>query len=325
MKALVCRELSSDLGDLKLEDVELPEPGPGMVKLRMHAAPTCFQDFLMVQGLYQVKPPLPFTPGLEGAGEVIAIGDDVDGIKIGDAVVAGLGTGAFAEEALAYARAVRPKPEALDYAEAASYMSAYLTAYVALFRRARLEAGETLLVHGAAGGIGLAACDIGKMFGATVIATASSQEKRDVLKARGIDHVLDVTQGFREAVKDLTGGRGANVIYDPVGGDVFDESCRCIAFDGRLLIMGFASGVHAKLATNYALIKGFTVMGVRAGEYGRHFPDKGVENVAWVDRMAREGKLRPYIGGRFPLEEARDAIAMVNERRAIGKIVVTMN
>lgn len=324
MKALVCRELTSDLSDLKLEDIDLPEPGPGMVKLRMRAAPTCFQDYLMIQGLYQVKPHLPFTPGLEGAGEVIAIGDDVEGVKVGDPVVAGLGTGAFAEEALAAARAVRPKPEALDFAEAASYTSAYLTAYVALFRRARLEAGETLLVHGAAGGIGLAACDIGKMFGATVIATASSQEKRDVLKARGVDHVLDVTQGFREAVKDLTGGRGANVIYDPVGGAVFDESCRCIAFDGRLLIMGFASGAHAKLATNYALIKGFSVMGVRAGEYGRHFPDKGIENIAWVDAMAREGKIRPLIGRRFPLEEACDAIAMVHERRAIGKIVVTM-
>ncbi len=162
MKALVCRKLSSDLDDLTLEDIDLPDPGPGMVKLRMHAAPACFQDTLVVQGLYQFKPPLPFTPGLEGAGEVIAIGEDVDNVKLGDAVVAGLGTGAFAEEALASARALRPKPEALDFAEAASYTSVYLTAYVALYRRAELQPGETLLVHGAAGGIGLAACDIGK-------------------------------------------------------------------------------------------------------------------------------------------------------------------
>lgn len=324
MKALVCRELSSNLADLKLEEIELPEPGPGMVKLHLRAAPTCFQDYLMVQGLYQFKPPLPFTPGLEAAGEVIAIGAAVENVKVGDEVVAGLGTGGFAEEALAAARACRPKPATLDFAEASCYMSAYLTAYVALFRRARLQAGETLLVHGAAGGIGLAACDVGKMFGATVIATASSQEKRDFLIARGVDHVLDVTNGFREAVKDLTGGRGADVIYDPVGGAVFDESCRSIAFDGRLLIMGFASGVHAKLATNYALIKGFTVMGVRAGEYGRHFPEKGAENIAWVDAMANEGKIHPHIGGRFPLERATQAIAMVNERRAIGKVVVTM-
>lgn len=325
MKALVCRELSSNLADLRLEDIDLPEPGPDMVKLRLRAAPTCFQDYLMVQGLYQVKPPLPFTPGLEGAGEVIAIGDGVENVKIGDEVVAGLGTGGFAEEALAFARSCRPKPPALDFAQAASYTSAYLTAYVALYRRARLQPGETLLVHGAAGGIGLAACDVGKMFGARVIATASSQEKRDFLRARGIDHVLDVTQGFREPVKELTEGRGADVIYDPVGGAVFDESCRCTAFDGRLLIMGFASGVHAKLATNYALIKGITVMGVRAGEYGRHFPEKGSENIGWVDQMAAEGKIHPYIGGRFPLERATDAIAMVNERRAIGKIVVTMD
>jgi NADPH2:quinone reductase len=324
MKALVCSELSSNLDDLRLQDIELPEPGPGMVKLRLRAAPTCFQDYLMVQGLYQFKPPLPFTPGLEAAGDVIAVGAAVENVKVGDAVVAGLGTGGFAQEALAAATACRPKPEALDYAQASSYMSAYLTAYVALTRRARIEAGETLLVHGAAGGIGLAACDVGKMFGATVIATASSKEKRDFLEARGVDHVLDVAQGFREAVKDLTGGRGADVIYDPVGGPVFDESCRCVAFDGRLLIMGFASGIHAKLATNYALIKGFTVMGVRAGEYGRHFPEKGRQNINWVDTMAREGKIHPHIGGRFSLERATEAIAMVNDRKAIGKIVVEM-
>lgn len=146
-----------------------------------------------------------------------------------------------------------------------------------------------------------------------------------MLKARGIDHVLDVSEGFRVQVKELTDGRGADVIYDPVGGPVFDESCRCIAFDGRLLIMGFTSGIHATVATNYVLIKGFTVMGVRAGEYGRHFPEKGVENMAWVDAMAAEGKIRPYIGARFPLAEATDAIAMVAERRAIGKVVITMN
>ena len=324
MKALVCEKLSDNLHDLKFQNIELPDPGPGMVKLRLRAASVCFQDYLMVQGLYQMKPQLPFTPGTEGAGEVIAVGAGVTHVKIGDAVIAGLGLGGFAEEAIVRATAVRHKPDSLSFAEGASYASAYITAYVALHRRARLEAGETLLVHGAAGGIGLAACDLGRIFGATVIATASTAEKRNVLKARGVDHVLDVNDGFRDAVKELTDGRGADVIYDPVGGAVFEESCRCIAFDGRLLILGFTSGVHASIATNYALIKGFSVMGVRAGEYGRQFPGKGLENIQWVDQMAAKGKLRPYIGATFPLEDVIDAISVVTERRAIGRIIVTM-
>jgi NADPH:quinone reductase len=324
MKALVCRELSDDLSKLKIEDIELPSPGPGEVKLQMKAAPTCFQDYLIVQGLYQFKPLVPFTPGLEGAGVVKEIGEGVFHVAVGDEVVAGLGVGAFAQEALAAAGSVRKKPDALSMVEASCYFSAYLTAYVALYRRAKIEPGETLLVHGAAGGIGHAACDLGKVFGAKVIATASSEEKRAALRARGIEHVLDVTKGFREEVKALTGGRGADVIYDPVGGDVFDESTRCIAFDGRILIMGFASGRHATLKTNYALIKGYSVMGVRGGEYGRRFPEKGAENVAWVDKMAAEGKIKPLIGGEVPLEHASEAIAMMRDRKAIGKIVVTM-
>jgi NADPH2:quinone reductase len=324
MKALVCSELSADLNNLHFEDIELPTPGPGMVKLRMKAAAACFQDYLMAQGLYQLKPALPFTPGVEGAGEVIAVGEGVDNVKVGDAVVAGLGFGAYAEEAIVAARNVRIKPECLSFSEGAAYMSSYLTAYVALYRRAQLQPGETLLVHGAAGGIGLAACDLGNMFGATVIATASSEEKRNVLRARGVDYVLDVTKGFRDEVKHITNGQGADVIYDPVGGDVFNESCRCIAFDGRLLVMGFTSGEHVKIGTNYALIKGFSVMGVRAGEYGRRFPGRGLENNAWVDRMASTGKIKPYIGATFPLENVQDAINMVYQRQAIGKVIVTI-
>ncbi|MEH6910421.1 MAG: NADPH:quinone oxidoreductase family protein [Oceanicoccus sp.] len=324
MKALICSELSADLSKLHFENIELPDPQPGMVKVRMRAAAACFQDYLMAQGLYQLKPPLPFTPGVEGAGEVIAVGEGVNSVKIGDAVVAGMGFGAYAEEAIVAARNVRIKPDCLSFNEGAAYMSAYITAYVALYRRAQLQPGETLLVHGAAGGIGLAACDLGKMFGATVIATASSEEKREVLKARGVDHVLDVGEGFRDEVKTLTNGHGADVIYDPVGGDVFNESCRCIAFDGRLLVMGFTSGEHVKIATNYALIKGFSVMGVRAGEYGRRFPGRGLENIAWVDRMASTGKIKPYIGATFPLDQVHEAINMVCQRKAIGKVIVTI-
>lgn len=325
MKALVCHELSDDLSKLTLEDIASPNPGPDQVKIRMRAAPTCFQDYLIVQGLYQFKPPVPFTPGLEGAGEVMEVGAGVTHVKPGDRVVAGLGVGGFAEEAIAAARGVRKAPDALSFAEASCYFSAYLTAYVALYRRANIQAGETLLVHGAAGGIGLAACDLGKLFGATVIATASTQEKRDMLQARGMDHVLDVTKGFKDEVKALTGGKGADVIYDPVNGPVYEESTRCVAFDGRILVMGFTSGEHVRARTNHILIKGYSVMGVRGGEYGRQFPERGVENLEWVDEQAEAGLIKPYIGSSFPLERAPDAIAMMRDRTAVGKVVVTMD
>ena len=325
MKALVCRELSDDLSKLVFEDIKLPDPEPDQVKIRLRAAPTCFQDYLIVQGLYQFKPAVPFTPGLEGAGEVMEVGKDVHHIKPGDRVVAGLGVGGFAEEAIATARSVRLAPVALNFAEASCYFSAYLTAYVALYRRAALQKGETLLVHGAAGGIGLAACDLGKLFGATVIATASTKEKRDMLRARGMDHVLDVTKGFKDEVKALTGGKGVNVIYDPVNGPVYEESTRCIAFDGRILVMGFTSGEHVRARTNHILIKGYSVMGVRGGEYGRQFPDRGAENLTWVDEQAEAGLIKPYIGSTFPLEKAPDAIAMMRDRGAVGKVVVTMD
>lgn len=325
MKALVCRELSPDLSKLRLEEIELAEPGPGQVKIAMKAAPTCFQDYLVVQGEYQFKPPVPFTPGLEGAGVVLSVGEGVSHVAPGDRVVAGLGVGAFAEEALARAEAVRKAPAGMSHVEASCYFSAYLTAYVALYRRANLQDGETLLVHGAAGGIGLAACDLGKLFGATVIATASTEEKRAMLRARGMDHVLDVTKGFKDEVLAITGGKGADVIYDPVNGPVYEESTRCIAFDGRLLIMGFTSGERVTARTNHILIKGYSVMGVRGGEYGRKFPERGKENVAWVDKMAADGKIKPLIGATVPLERAADAIAMMRDRQAIGKVVVTMN
>jgi NADPH:quinone reductase len=324
MKAIVCRELSDDIGTLRLEDINLPDPGPGQVKLRLRATSVNFPDILMVQGKYQHKPPLPFTPGIEAAGDVIAIGSGVSNLKLGDKVVAGLGTGGFAEEAIANAAAVRPIPRGFDYAMAAAYPAAYLTAYVSLVRRAEIEPGETLLVHGAAGGMGLAAVDLGKVLGATVIATASSDDKRDFLEKYGADHVLP-SSGFREHVKELTGGKGADVIYDPVGGDVFDESVRCIAFNGRLLIVGFTSGRIPSIGVNMPLIKGFSIMGVRAGEYGRRFPEKGRENILAVDRLAAEGKIKPHVYARIPLARTVEAMRLLSDRKVIGKVVVTMD
>src|SRR5690242_3426821 len=248
MKAIVCRALADDIGTLKFEDIELPPLKPHEARVRVRAAAVNFPDILTVQGKYQHKPELPFIPGSEAAGDVIAIGDAVTNVKVGDRVITG-GLGSYAEELQVPAMGLRKIPEGVGYAEAASFTVAYLTAYVALVRRGELQAGEWLLVHGAAGGVGLAAVDLGKVLGAKVIATASSETKRAFLKDYGADHVLPPS-GFREAVKSLTAGKGADVIYDPVGGDVFDESTRCIAFDGRIAIIGFTSGRIPSIGVN---------------------------------------------------------------------------
>jgi NADPH2:quinone reductase len=323
MRAIVCRELSADIATLTLEDVTLPPPGPGEVRVRMRAAAVNFPDILTVQGKYQHKPALPFTPGVEGAGDVIAVGQGVTHVRVGERVIVG-GIGCFAHEAQVAAAQLRAIPDGVGYDVAAGFTAAYLTAYVALVRRAAIETGEWLLVHGAAGGVGLAAVDLGRALGARVIATASSEEKRAFLKAYGADHVLP-SSGFREAVKDLTGGEGANVVYDPVGGDVFDESTRCIAFDGRLLVVGFTSGRIPTVAVNIPLIKGFSVMGLRAGEYGRRFPQKGRENLAALDAMLADGRLHPHVCAKFPLERTIDAMRMLEERKAVGKVIVELD
>jgi len=322
-RALVVEALSDDLSTLRLMDVAVPAPKRGEVKIRLRAASVNFPDILMVQGKYQLKPDLPFSPGMEGAGDATVVGDGVTRVRPGDRVVVGARFGCYAEEIVVPEQVVRPLPARLDYAQGVAYPAAYLTAYVALTRRGELQRGETLLVHGAAGGVGLAAVDVGKLLGARVIATASSEEKRAFLKSYGADHVLAST-GFREAVKDLTGGKGADVVYDPVGGDVFDESVRCIAFSGRLLVIGFTSGRIPTVSVNMPLIKGFSVVGVRAGEYGRQFPEKGAENIRTIDAWAAEGKIRPHVCAEFPLERAHEAMRMLQERRVIGKVVLTI-
>jgi NADPH2:quinone reductase len=322
MKALVCEAFSDDLSTLQFREVSLPALGPDDVRVSVRAACVNFPDLLMTDGKYQFKPEPPYVVGQEMAGDVIAVGPAVTGLKIGDRVIGGGLTGAFAEEIQRPQSQWRALPAGADYASGAAFTSAYLTAYVALVRRAEIEAGEWLLVHGAAGGMGLAAVDLGKFLGAHVIATASTEEKRVFLKSYGADHALP-SQGFREAVKDLTGG-GADVIYDPVGGDVFDESVRCIAFDGRLLVVGFTSGRIPLISVNMPLIKGFSVVGVRAGEYGRKFPAKGRENIASIDRLLSEKKIRPHVGARFPLDGAIDAMRTLKDRTIIGKAVIEL-
>lgn len=323
MRAVRVNALSEDITAVDMEEIDLPAPGEGEVQIRIRACAVNFPDLLMVQGKYQFKPPLPFTPGMEAAGDIVAVGPGVTAFAPGDKVVAGLRTGGMAEGANTPAASCRAMPEAMSYEEVAGYTTAYLTAYVSLVRRGHLEAGETLLVHGAAGGVGMAAVDLGKQMGATVIATASSQEKLDVLADRGADHVINVADGFKDRVKELTGGRGADVIYDPVGGDVFDESVRCIAWGGRLLVIGFASGRIPDISVNMPLIKGFSVVGVRAGEYGRRDPEKGAENIAAIDAMAAKGTIRPYVYASFPLDQAAEAMCQLRDRRVIGKVVVT--
>lgn len=322
MRALVVEALGPDFSGTGLKELPLPEPGPGEVRVAVKAASLNFPDLLMTEGKYQLKPNLPFTLGMELAGVIDAVGEGVTDFAPGDAVAGGSRIGAFADYIVMPAAGLRNKPSGFSFAEASAFGAAYLTAYVSLVRRGNLQAGETLLVHGASGGVGLAAVEVGKLLGATVIATSASDEKLKVVKARGADHVINVTRGFREEVKALTGGRGADVIYDPVGGDVFDESVRCIAFDGRLLVIGFTSGRIPSVNVNMPLIKGFSVVGVRAGEYGRQFPEKGRENLETVWRWAEEGRVRPHIHAEVALADWRRAFEMMRGREVVGKVVL---
>lgn len=321
MRALLVEELAPDYGGCVLKEIETPAPSPGEVQIKVRAAAVNFPDLLQTRGEYQHKPPLPFIPGMEVAGEVSALGEGVTEFEVGDAVVGGARIGGFSEYAITPAAILRKKPESLSFSQAAGYSTAYLTAYVSLVRRAQVEAGEWVLVHGAAGGVGLAAVDMAKHLGCKVIAASASDEKLAILQAEyQPDAIVNVTGGFREKVKEITGGRGADVIYDPVGGDVFDESLRCIAFNGRILSIGFTSGRQPVLPVNIALIKGFSVMGVRAGEYGRQFPEKGRENTAAIWAMA--DKMKPRVDHEYRLDEWRAAFDSLATRKVVGKTIV---
>ncbi len=322
MRALVVEKLLPDYGGCVVKDIPTPEPGPGQVRIRVRAAAVNFPDLMQTRGEHQHKPEIPFVGGMELAGDVDALGEGVTGFAIGDAVCSG-GRGGFAEYAILPAATLRKKPAKLSYGEAAGYPVAYLTAYVALNRVANVQPGEWVLVHGAAGGVGLAAVDYAKLLGAKVIAASASDDKLATIeKEYDVDATVNVTRGFRERVKELTGGRGADVIYDPVGGEVFDESIRCIAFGGRILSIGFTSGRLPTLPVNIALIKGFSVHGVRAGEYGRQFPDKGRENNEAIWKLAEEGKVRPRVDHEYPLTEWREAFETLAQRKVVGKTII---
>jgi NADPH2:quinone reductase len=322
MKALVAEALAQDFSRVALKDVAKPEPGPGQVRVKVEAASLNFPDLLMLKGEYQFKPEPPFISGMDFAGRVDAVGEGVTGFKVAQFVAGGAKTGAFAEFTVAEAGGLSLAPEGMGVAQAAAYPAAYTTAHVSLIERGMLKAGEWLLVHGASGGVGMAAIDVGKIIGAKVIATTGSLGKARALKAYGADHVLLLENGFREQVKEITGRRGADVIFDPVGGDVFDESTRCIAFAGRLLVVGFAAGRIATVSTNMPLIKGFSVVGVRAGEYGRQFPAEGKRIREEIWRWAAERRTRPSVHAELPLERWREAFEMMKGRELVGKVVL---
>ena len=317
MKAIFCEQLGGP-EHLVLREVASPTPGPGEVRVGLRARGVSYVDLLMIAGQYQVKRDLPFVPGSEAAGVVLETGQGVETIATGDRVLV---PGGFAEEVVVAAPRVTPLPDTVSFETAAAFRANYSTAYYGL-QRGRLQAGEVLLVHGAAGGVGLAAVDVGKLLGATVIAAAGSEEKLAVCRQMGADHVINSTQGFREQVKDLTGGRGADVIYDPVGGDVFDESMRCVAPFGRLLIVGFTSGRAAAVKANHLLIKDAEAIGFTIGALGRLDPERERRNASILMGWLAAGRIRPYISHRLPLAQAAAALALIRDRKVIGKAVL---
>lgn len=324
MKAVVCHELKGVDG-LYYEEVPHPQLKAGEVKIKVHACGLNFADTLIVQGLYQEKPDLPFIPGSEVAGEIIEIGDGVSQFNVGDRVAALCNIGGFAEEVTTNAMTVLPISKRMSYEEAAGFTVAYGTSHLALWHRAKLQPGEVLLVHGASGGVGLTAVELGKVMGATVIATASTPEKLALAQRYGADYLINYTESdFRPQVKEITKGKGADVIYDPVGGDIFMESMRSINWEGRLLVIGFASGQIPKAAVNLALVKNFSIVGVYWGSYARKNPAILMESLTKLGQYFDEGKIKPHVSQTFPLEKAADALQTFIERKAMGKIVVTM-
>jgi NADPH2:quinone reductase len=309
---------------LALAEVPRPEPGPGQLLARVLAAPANFPDVLMIQGTYQVRPPLPFCPGVELCGEVAGVGPDVTGFAPGERVIGGtvLPHGAFAEYAVMDAATALPAPGGLDDAEAAPFYITYQTGWFGLHRRARLAAGETLLVHAAAGGVGSAAVQLGKAAGARVIGVAGGPDKARVVAELGADVVIDRTrEDFVAVVKDVTGGRGADVIYDPVGGDAFRRSVKCVAFEGRIVVVGFASGDIPQAALNHALVKNYSILGLHWGLYTRLEPGAVRACHAELTRLVAAGQIRPLISERLPLADVADGLARLGDGATTGRLV----
>jgi NADPH:quinone reductase len=323
MKAVLCKQYGPP-ESLTFEELPSPRPGPGEVVVTVKAASVNFPDVLIIQNKYQFKPPLPFSPGSELAGVVKEVGSGVSSVRPGDKVIAFTTYGAFAEEVKTEATRLMPLPEGMDFVSGAAFLLTYGTSDHALRDRGALKAGETLLILGAAGGVGLAAIEIGKALGARVIACASSDEKLAVCREHGADAGINyATQDLRERVKALTDGRGVDVVYDPVGGPYSEPAFRSLAWRGRLLVVGFAAGEIPKLPLNLALLKGAAAVGVFWGDFAKREPREFADSVRQLGRWFREGKLRPHVSQTFPLREAADALKLMAARQVKGKLVLT--
>ena len=322
MRAVLCKAYGPP-ESLILEDVPSPVPGPGDVIIEARAASVNFPDVLIIENKYQFKPTLPFSPGSEVAGVVKAIGDGVDGVKPGDKVMAFTTYGAFAEEVKVAATRLVPIPEGMDYPSAAAFLLAYGTSEHALGDRGQLRAGETLLVLGAAGGVGIAAIEIGKALGARVIACASSEDKLAVCREHGADAAINyLGEDLRERITDLTKGKGVDVVCDAVGGSYTEPALRSLAWRGRLLVVGFAAGAIPKIPLNLTLLKGCAIVGVFWGDFARREPERFAGSVRRLAEWYRDGKLKPHISAVFPLERAADALTLMAARQVKGKVVL---
>ena len=323
MKALICNEFGSTK-NLTLEEVKSPEPGAGQVLIDVHAAGINFPDVLTVQGKYQFKPSLPFTPGIEVSGVIKKVGKDVKMRKVGDEVISTLQTGAFASEVVTSENSTFLKGN-MSFEQAAGFALTYGTSYYALKQRARLVAGETVLVLGAAGGVGVATIQLAKAMGANVIAAASNDTKLDFAEEAGADLRINYTnENLKERVKELTNGQGADVIYDPVGGDFSEQAFRAIAWNGRFLVIGFASGPIAKMPLNLALLKGASLVGVFWGSWSAREPNESQNKFSELIKMVDDKKFIPLVTEIFKLEDHASAFACIEERRAKGKVILSM-
>ena len=324
MKAVVCQELGP-AENLKYIDVPDPEPQAGQVLVDVKAIGVNFPDNLIIQGLYQEKPPVPFIPGMELSGVVSQLGEGVDDFSVGDRVLSTTPNGAYCEQAAFDVQRCIHMPASLDHVRAAALLCVYGTSIHALRQRANIQPGENLLVLGAAGGVGLSAVQVGKVMGARVIAAASSDEKLALAKANGADELVNYAAGdLKDQVKALTGGKGADVIYDPVGGDLFDQATRCINFNGRLLIVGFASGTIPKLTAGIALVKGMSAIGVFWGRFAtKEQPELHAENMQILFDWLEQGIIAPHIDETFPLSQAAQALRKIADRKVRGKLILT--
>src|SRR5947207_3654839 len=322
MRAVLCKEYGGP-EKLVVEDMPSPPMREGCVRLAVHAAGVNFADILLVSGQYQAKPPLPFTPGLEAAGVITEVAAGVTAVKPGDRVMSLMEGRAFAEEIVLAPDRVYRIPDKMDFITAAGFPVAYGTSYGAFDWRARLKAGEWLLVLGAAGGVGLTAVEIGKAMGARVIAAASSPEKLEIARQHGADHLIDYSrEDIRERVKAITAGKGADVIYDPVGGDAFDAGLRSIAWGGRIIIIGFAGGRIPQIPANIVLVKNIDIIGFYWGSYQAHKPELIGPGYHQLFKWYEEGKLHPHVSEQVDLKDAGRALELLKQRKATGKVVV---